>query len=198
MYVPRFGWNLFNPVIWYFGNEMSCDQNLRVGSVSSGGRSLLDKTLNCAIFYYTHHSLEIPLLVAWNFAASRGAGHPDEAKMLAEEADIRLHLVMPLLGCLLTCIGPPFLCTPSPQGVQEVEGVAPGEVGGLYPELWPDLWRTLRTAVMVQLLHRQLVTTSFGDASASLAVPERTPSLSPHQRLLLESAPLGLDSESSL
>lgn len=93
---------------------------------------------------------------------------------------------------------PPLPWHPFPPGVQEMEGVVPGEVGGLYPELWPDLWRTLRTAVMVQLLHRQLVTTSFGDASALLAVPERTSSLSPRQRLLLESSLVGLDSESSL
>lgn len=92
---------------------------------------------------------------------------------------------------------PPLLCTSSPPGVQEVEGVILGEVGGLYPELWPDLWRTLRTAVMVQLLHRQLVTTSFGDVSALLAVPEKTSSLSPHQRLLFQTSPVGLDSESS-
>lgn len=103
--------------------------------------------------------------------------------MLAEEADVKLHLVVPLLECQWTCFGPPPL-HPFPPGVQEVEGVVQGEVGGLYPELWPDLWRTLRAAVMVQLLHRQLVTTSFGDAPALLAVPERTSSLSPHQRLL--------------
>lgn len=86
--------------------------------------------------------------------------------------------------------------SPTP-GVQEVEGVVPSEVGGLYPELWPDLWRTLRTAVMVQLLHRQLVTTSFGDASALLAVPERTSSLSPHQTTFQISS-VGLDSDKSL
>lgn len=133
----------------------------------------------------------------------RGAGPPNEAEMLAEGADGRLHLALPLLGCCGPAATPP---TPAPRtsrrpllpGVQEMEGVVPSEVGGLYPELWPDLWRTLRTAVMVQLLCRQLVSTSFGDASALLAVPETTSSLSPRQRLLLESSPGGLDSESSL
>lgn len=54
--------------------------------------------------------------------------------MLAEEADVRLHLVMPLLECLWTLAGPPLLL-PFPPGVQEVEGVVPSEVGGLYSEL---------------------------------------------------------------
>ena len=51
------------------------------------------------------------------------------------EGDVRLHLVVPLLGCLWTCIGPPPLHPFLPPGVQEVEGVVLGEVGGLYPEL---------------------------------------------------------------
>lgn len=55
-------------------------------------------------------------------------------KTLAE-GGVRLHLVVPLLECLWACIGPPSSAPLPPPGVQEVEGVVLGEVGGLYPEL---------------------------------------------------------------
>ena len=61
----------------------------------------------------------------------RGAGPPNEAEMLAEEADVRLHLVLPLLGCLWTCISlHPFLGTPSPQVCRKWRA--------LYPVKWVD------------------------------------------------------------
>lgn len=50
--------------------------------------------------------------------------------MLAEEADVRLHLVVLLLECLWTCTGRPLLHTPSPQVCRKWRA--------LYPVKWVD------------------------------------------------------------
>ena len=142
---------------------------------------LLDKTFNCAIFYYTHHSFESPLIVTRIFAAPQGCRSPKWSWNACRRSRWQAAPGPASAGVSVDPRCHPPSLHPFPPGAQEMEGGVAGEVGGLDQDLWPDLWRTLRTAVMVQLLCRQLVSTSFGDASALLAVPETTSSLSPHQ-----------------
>lgn len=69
---------------------------------------------------------------------------------------------------------PPPFCTPPPQVCRKWRA--------LYRVKWVDSTQSYdlicdapsELQLMVQLLHRQLVTTSFGDASALLVLPERT------------------------
>lgn len=163
--------------------EVACNQTCSVCSVSRGGKTMLDKTFWCILFYFT--SAHFRAAHCWtHFWVARGTGPSKEGERLAEEVAVWLHLVVTLLECCGSKPGslppllhslPPPRCAGSRGRCTQMKGVDFTQSCDLICDAPSDL-QTWSSCFLGNWLPPLL------GCACLTSLPERTSALSPHQR----------------